>query len=282
MRVVLLTNGQGNQRALANKLARVVDIAAIVISENVPKRQKPLPERARLFTRRIETRAVGRPFIRAWFGMLHAYDELYPRLPATRVRRVRNVNDPETLALLDECKPDAILVSGTNLVGRGVIERGNRRLGVLNLHTGISPYVKGGPNCTNWCLAKGWFHVIGSTMMWIDLGIDTGAIICTERTPLDGTETIEDLHFKVMEHGHEMYVRSVAALAKGAQLPRVSQDTIGAGTTFYTRDWGASAIVQARKNFREGYRPALQSREAERRAAEIRLVALPDGANARR
>jgi methionyl-tRNA formyltransferase len=275
MKAVLLTGGQGNQRALAHKLAQVVDLTAIVVSENVPKRQKPLRERAELLLRRVEARSVGWPFARAWLGMIRRYDALYPRLPETRVVRVRNINDRETLALLDEQSPDVVLVSGTNLVGKGIIERGKRGLGVLNLHTGISPYVKGGPNCTNWCLAKGWFHLIGSTVMWIDLGIDTGDLVSTERAPVDGSESLPDLHFKVMEHAHDLYVRAASTLAATGQLPRVRQASVVEGVTFYTRDWNTPAMARALYNFRARFPASMKSDAVEARAAALELVALP-------
>lgn len=279
MKIVLLTTGHGNQRALANKLARVVDIAAIVISANVPRRQKPPAERAELLLRRIESRLFARPFVDAWLGMQRHYDQRWPRLPATRVLRVQNVNDRETLALLDDLNPDVVAVSGTNLVGKGIIERANRRRGIVNLHTGISPYVKGGPNCTNWCLAKGWFYLIGSTMMWLDIGIDTGDIICTERTPLDGSESIADLHLKVMDHAHDMYVRTLAALAANRSVPRVRQSTIAPGTTFYNRDWNALQMLKARQNHRTHFRRAFESGSADREASAIRLVSLGEASS---
>jgi len=276
MKAVLLTNGHGNQRALANKLSRVVDLAAIVISENVPRRKKPFRERSGLFLRRIEGRLVGRLFARTWFELLDRYDTMFPRLPCTRVLRVTNVNDRETLSLLDAEAPDVVLVSGTNLVGKGILERGKRAHGVLNLHTGISPYVKGGPNCTNWCLSKGWFHLIGSTVMWIDLGVDTGDIIFTDRTALDGTESLTELHYKVTEHAHDMYVRSVSCLASGKDLPRIRQGSIAEGTTFYTREWNASAMLRAHYNFRQHYRNAFTSNRMASDARALQLVQIPE------
>jgi methionyl-tRNA formyltransferase len=241
----------------------------------VPKRQKPARERAELLARSVEGRLVGAPLVQAWSDMLRRYDAHYPRLPATRVIRVDNVNDPPTLALLDELTPDVVLVSGTNLVGKGIVERGKRRHGVLNLHTGISPYVKGGPNCTNWCLAKGWFHLIGSTVMWLDLGIDTGDIVMTERTSLDGTESLSELQFNVMDHGHDMYVRAVAALASGMTLPRVPQRSIAEGTTFYTREWGALPMMRAQYNFLRRYRRSVHGGAADGGGEQLQLVPLP-------
>jgi len=49
--------------------------------------------------------------------------------------------------------------------------------------------------------------VIGNTTMWLDLGIDTGAVIAviaTERTALTGSESLKVRHLKVMDPGHDL------------------------------------------------------------------------------
>lgn len=45
--------------------------------------------------------------------------------------------------------------------------------------------------------------------MWIDEGIDTGNIITTEQTPLRGNESLFQIHLKVMDHAHDLYLRSI-------------------------------------------------------------------------
>lgn len=112
-------------------------------------------------------------------------------------------------------------------------------------------------------------------MMWIDLGIDTGDILAAERTPLDGSESLYELHFKVMEHAHGMYLRTAEAMAARKTLARVRQADIDEGVTFYTRDWNSVAILQALKNFATNYRAAFTRGEAERRAAELERLFRP-------
>lgn len=255
MKVVILTGDQANQAALCHKLKPYCDIGAIVLSENVPRKSPPASRRVRLLANRVSGRLVGRPFVDAWRQMLKSYEELYPSFPDAPTVRVKNVNDAATLHTIEEASPDLVVVSGTNLVGRKIIELASRRMGVVNLHTGISPYVKGGPNCTNWCLAEGAFHLIGNTVMWLDPGIDTGNIIATEQTPLAGDETLPELHWKVMEHAHSLYVKVVSKLAKGESLPSIPQDSICAGRTFYNVEWGVRAMLKARLNFRRHYPP---------------------------
>src|SRR5207253_2541544 len=128
---------------------------------------------------------------------------LHPRFPDVPLVRVRNINDTATREFLQQLRPDLVTVAGTNMVGPTLLAEASEGRGVVNLHTGLSPYVKGGPNCTNWCLAEGTFHLIGNTVMWLDPGIDTGRIIASERTPLAGDEDLAELHWKVMEHAHD-------------------------------------------------------------------------------
>ena len=82
-----------------------------------------------------------------------------------------------------------------------------KTLMILNLHTGISPYIKGGPNCTNWCIATKQFEKIGNTIMWLDKGIDTGELLTTENTKFNSTDkSLLKIHMRVMNHAHDLYI----------------------------------------------------------------------------
>jgi methionyl-tRNA formyltransferase len=247
MRVLVLTTDQPNQAMLVHRLGEACEVVGIVLSANVPRR--PQRRRARRWANRIAERTVGRPFTHAWSRMLARCareQDGFPQLPKLEVA---NVNDAAVPAAIDDLSPDLVAVSGTNLVGESIIQAAAGARGIVNLHTGISPQVKGGPNCTNWCLARGWFHLIGSSVMWLDRGIDTGNLIATERTPLSGHEDLEELHWKVMRHAHDLYVRAIAAIASDRTVPDVPQDRIGRGTTFYNADWTALEMLRARWNF---------------------------------
>ena len=254
MKVVVLTLDQPNQAALCRKLEIHCEIAAIVLSENVPRKQPAVSRRLRSVINRVSARLAGLPFIAAWEQLQRRYAELYGHFPDVPLVRVRNINDAATIQIIEEKSPDLIIVSGTNLVGRKIIEIASHRGGLLNLHTGLSPYIKGGPNCTNWCLAQGLFHLIGNTVMWLDAGIDSGNIVASEQTPLTGDETLAELHWKVMEHAQSMCVGVVSRLASGKPVPSVPQDQIGSGQTYYNIDWDLQAMLRARSNFKNHYR----------------------------
>lgn len=277
MRVVILTNRQGNQIALANKIAKRAEVAGLVFSKNIPRKTPGFAKRARLLANRIAGRTVGRAFVNAWFEIQQKYDSLYADLPTRDVVEVANVNDPATVEMIERHSPDLVVVSGTNLVGRRIVEVALKGIGIINLHTGISPYVKGGPNCTNWCLAKNWFHLIGNTVMWLDLGIDTGNIIATEQTPLNGNETLAELHWKVMEHAHSIYTTVVGQLAAGAAVRSVPQASIDPGNHFNSVDWNAVQMRNAINNFRGSYEKYFSDPgEHARRTAQLKLYPILD------
>jgi methionyl-tRNA formyltransferase len=274
MKVVILTCDQPNQAALYHKLAAIADVAAVVLSRNIPR--KPPRRSLRILLNRVQGRLFGRPFVRAWAAIQDRYRSTYGRPPEDKIVPVANVNDEGTIRAIDQHRPNLVVVSGTNLVGRKVIEVASAHGGIVNLHTGISPYIKGGPNCTNWCLAEQAFHLIGNTVMWLDPGIDTGPLIATERTPLDGREGLAELHWKVMEHAHDLYTRAVEAVGAGEPVARVPQSEIGPGKTYYTADWGGAAMIRAYANFRLFYSPRLfSSPRFSELSASVRLVSLP-------
>jgi methionyl-tRNA formyltransferase len=274
MKVVILTGDQANQAALCHKLQPHCEISAIVLSENRPRKSPPPARQLHLLVNRISGRLAGRPFINAWQQLQQSYRELYPNFPAVPTVRVENVNDALTVQTIERNSPDLIIVSGTNLVGKKIIGLTSQKMGMVNLHTGISPYIKGAPNCTNWCLAEKSFHLIGNTVMWLDAGIDTGNIIASEQTPLDGDETLYELHWKVMEHAHALLVKAVSKLARGESLSSIPQDSIDAGKTFYNIDWDARAMLKARRNFERHYSSYFTDTER-RRAQSTALKLLP-------
>lgn len=247
-KILLICNNQSNQKALANKLfERGVLSNIAVIQFQMPKKTGFI-HKALSFKQKIASISIGLPFRIAWFAMLNYYEKNYPNFPITPFL-TDNVNSLELLNYIEEIRPDLVLISGTNLLKDSSISRINQLAKIMNLHTGISPYVKGGPNCTNWCLSTGNFDYIGNTIMWIDKGIDSGHIISTERTPLSGKESLSQLHINVMEHAHDLYIRSVLYFNTGATLPNINQNEIDKGNLYLSKQWTFNKMLLGLINF---------------------------------
>ena len=274
MRLAILTTDAPNQAALCRMVQPTCELVGIVLSRNIPTR--PRARRLRRFLNRIEGRWAGRPFVRSWHAMQRRFHELAPQFPEVPTLRVPNINDAQTVATLEHWNPDLVLVSGTNLVGPAIREWAvSHRRGLINLHTGLSPYVKGGPDCTNWCLAEGTVHLIGNTVLWLDAGVDSGPILATELTPLTGHETLEQLHWNVMTHAHDLCRRAMQALTAKQVVPRIPQEQIADGRTFSSLEWNARAMRRAWTNFhRDITAERIQSRAFQERCASVKTFPL--------
>lgn len=244
MKALLLCGGGANQTALANRLHAAFPLYHIALVElSSPRKLRPLLPR-------LISVSLARPLRTAWRGLMRHYGQLYKNLPAAvPVSRHASANASSFSAVVDEIKPDLVLVSGTDLLKKPIIDQINEFGKVMNLHTGLSPYIKGGPNCTNWALSLREFDAIGNTIMWIDPGIDSGSVIATERTPLKGSETLLDLHIKVMDHAHDLYCRAYQAVTKGVRLPSIPQSDLAEGRLFLNKHWDGRAMLKAVINF---------------------------------
>lgn len=270
MKILLFCSEAPNQIALATKLHDSIGLAGIAVLHSNTGATIRRIRSWRTLKRKIRHRILGRPLVRAWAEMQAMYRSQYLEFPILPQCAVQDINTSEVENWVGQEEPDLVLVSGTNLLRLPLIEAIQKSGKVMNLHTGISPYVKGGPNCTNWCLALGQPGLIGNTIMWIDSGIDSGGLIATERTLLSGSETITDLHIKVMEHAHDLYVRAAKRYSNRLPLPDVAQAEIGMGRLFYSRDWTHREDIKAVQFFKSEY--ALLAQAPPRQ--ELRLVAM--------
>ena len=151
--------------------------------------------------------------------------------------------------MLATLRPELVVVSGTNLLSPALIKKINLYGVVLNLHTGISPYIKGGPNCTNWCFYLGRADLIGNTVMWLNEGIDSGNIIATERTIFSTKDSLLSIHIKNIEHGHDLYLRALSMVINREEVLSINQDLLSPHRLFLAKDWGLSQRVKALLNY---------------------------------
>lgn len=234
--------------ALANQLQQQFNVVG-VIRETRPSRNKSL-------TSRIRKRLFPSPLAQAWKSMQAECRQRHPVLDHQNVLDVENINSQAAIDFANAQAADFVAVSGTRMIKKKMLSQASAGK-ILNLHTGLSPYIKGGPNCTNWCLAEKKIHLIGNTVMWIDEGIDSGNLIGTEFVPLQGDEDLNQLHIKVMHHAHDLYIRCVDKAILG-EAKNVDQQTIAEGTTYFSRQWTPSKQRSAVQNFKQFYQKCVE------------------------
>lgn len=106
--------------------------------------------------------------------------------------------------------------------------------------------------------------------MWIDEGIDSGNIMATEFTEFNGKESLLEIHIKVMDHAHDLSLRSIKQVAAG-KIINIPQNQIAAGTTYYTKQWGLKEKINLIHNL-SSFRAAMASGTIKKDQATITTI----------
>lgn len=108
-----------------------------------------------------------------------------------------SVNSDSTRMHLCRLRPDLVVVSGTRIISKRTLR--SIPAPFINIHMGISPAFRG-VHGAYWALSMGRPDLAGTTIHFIDEGIDTGAILKQATflvTPRDSFATYPYLHLAV-------------------------------------------------------------------------------------
>lgn len=99
-------------------------------------------------------------------------------IPENKKRIVNSINSDSAIEMLKEENPDLIIVSGTRIISKRVLNSVNCKF--INIHAGITPKYRG-VHGTYWALINDDIENSGVTVHFVDTGIDTGNIIFQAR-----------------------------------------------------------------------------------------------------
>lgn len=128
---------------------------------------------------------------------------------------VPHINHPRVVELVREQEPDLIAVFGTSLIRAPLLGQG--RLGMVNLHGGLSPHYRGA-DCTFWALYNGEPDQVGCTLHYIDAGIDTGRLIAHVSPEVRADDSEDEIFWRAVRDSAEAYAEFVTRLANGESL----------------------------------------------------------------
>ena len=94
--------------------------------------------------------------------------------PSELVKQVESANSDEVITLLQELNPDAVVVNGTRILSKRILECIDKPF--INTHVGITPKYRG-VHGGYWALAKNDAANCGVTVHVVDSGIDTGDVL---------------------------------------------------------------------------------------------------------
>lgn len=183
MKIVMLTSACFSTTVIYNEVNRRYPVDRVITEE--PMRGMALARRR--MKKLGWFRAGGQilfsllivPFIRrsstARMKMInqhYGFDET--PVPADKITAVTSVNEEACIRLLQELKPDLVIVNGTRIISKKVLESTSAVF--INMHTGITPKYRG-VHGGYWALVNKDQSLCGVTIHLVDKGIDTGGIL---------------------------------------------------------------------------------------------------------
>lgn len=142
------------------------------------------------------------------------------RAAGSAVCYATDINGPAVLEAMASVEPDLTLVVGWSQVCRQPF-RDIARDGTIGFHPAALPRLRGRA-VIPWTILRGE-EVTGSTLFWLDEGIDSGPILLQRLFAVASDETARSLYAKHTANLAEMVVEAVA-LVEAGNAPRMEQD----------------------------------------------------------
>lgn len=219
--IVLLCSNSDSTRAVYQALKERFGDVTVIMEEDVPRKL--------FLKRRLKKLGFFSVFGQALFmtavvPILRSLsqkrlDELKKDLKVTEIENathIDSVNSESGREELRKANPKVVVVNGTRIIGKETLQCVNAKF--INMHAGITPLYRG-VHGGYWALAENKPNLVGTTVHFVDTGIDTGNIIGQaffETAKNDNFATYPYLHTKA---GIPLLVKTVEfALAENLNV----------------------------------------------------------------
>ena len=283
MRIVILTHSKERHYYLCNQIIeKTGSVVGVITGAKVINRSRyeSLKNRLKNFKFYIKNRFLNALFIKYGKRLLkekelaeekffggskeHFYKNHKELLIESVTPKYRSINDEYYISLIREKKPDIIVVMGTCLIGREIISSAKY---VINMHTGLSPYYRGG-NTNLWPFIENDFGYFGVTIHLMSLGIDSGSIIFTKRPKIEQSDNYGTINSKAIVLGVKLMVKAIEYIEDN-RLNSIEQWE--EGKLFFDRDWNSYLAYRYFKN-RDRFISTYCELQKEDRLPKLKLI----------
>lgn len=233
MKITILTSNSLRHRFVANSLIEKADDVLIVSEckksdtvDATDKQSSPVEEH---FKKRYEMEKKFFPNSDYFLGKV---------LPL----EYKEINLLSTFETIKRFKPDLLIAFGSAIIKEPlltILKPGH----FINLHLGLSPYYRG--SGTNfWPFVNGELEYVGSTLLHLDAGIDTGDIISHVRPKIEVGDDVHSVGCKVIRDSVLEIRRVIELVSEGRSLPRVKQWKIPDERYYKSSDFNENVLLQ--------------------------------------
>ncbi|MDA8384142.1 MAG: methionyl-tRNA formyltransferase [Betaproteobacteria bacterium] len=128
-----------------------------------------------------------------------------------------SLKDPAALEPVRQARPDVMVVAAYGLILPAAC-LAIPAFGCLNIHASLLPRWRGAAPIQRALLAGD--RETGISIMQMDEGLDTGAVLLARALPIEPSDTAQSLHDRLAALGGQLIVEALAGLAAGALSPR--------------------------------------------------------------
>lgn len=172
------------------------------------------------------------------------------------VYQPQKVKTPEFVELLHELQPELIVVAAFGqFLSKEILEL--PKYGCINVHASLLPKYRGAAPI-QYAIIKGEKES-GVTIMQMDIGMDTGAMLDKVVVPIEENTTMGELHDALREQGATLLLEVIDKIAAGTAVAEPQDNEQATYATLLDRsmehiDWSKTA--QEVHNLIRGFNPA--------------------------
>lgn len=171
------------------------------------------------------------------------------------VYQPQKVKTPEFVELLHELQPELIVVAAFGqFLSKEILEL--PKYGCINVHASLLPKYRGAAPI-QYAIIKGEKES-GVTIMQMDIGMDTGAMLDKVVVPIEENTTMGELHYALREQGASLLLQVIDKIAAGTAVAEPQDNEQATYATLLDRsmehiDWSKTA--QEVHNLIRGFNP---------------------------
>ena len=252
MKTVLLTTHSCSAKYIAHQLHQNGFLAAVIIENSISKNKKNLIQKI------FSSGWLQFPVKLLDFFSVYVYSKLCNRYLSkhllsinqidgfpenTTIHRVENASGAKCISILKKLEPAILVVLGTSLLSKDVLAIAKEYS--LNIHGGIVPQYRN-VHSDFWAFIFRDHDNIGTSIIHLDRGIDTGDVALQSSIEVDAQDTIYSIKKKNLILAGNLVIKTIGK-AIDDSLPKVPQSNTQKG--FYHTPGFADFFRLLRENF---------------------------------
>lgn len=181
-----------------------------------------------------------------WFNDRYYFENIFFRRKYFEINNIsllpvsrKDLNSSLVENSIKDFKADIVVVFGTDILKSNII---NVSKNIINFHLGLSPYYNGA-GTTWWPMFEGKFEKLGTTIHYLDQGVDTGKIISQTKADIKIDDNPHQIGFKNIIKGTEELLKVCNALISEKKIDGITQWKVK-NKQYFMKDFNAKSLKE--------------------------------------